>query len=199
MTQEEIVKVKAMTVPERIRHFLPKLRGNLITENQYAALLRFGTVAQHQETSCVGSSHKEDQELQPVSVEIATTNESVQYDAEDPLSSLAREFGGYVVSESQNVECRRTSEKTNHPSHCTGRSQKQRLLEVLSDGNWHSTTYITETVYGSEHLGLARVAARVDDLRKEGHKVISRKKEGSIWEYRIENKIKEAAKNIASG
>lgn len=44
-------------------------------------------------------------------------------------------------------------------------SQNKRLYELLSDGEAHSTTEIQEKVYGSDHLGLARVGARVNDLK----------------------------------
>ena len=44
-------------------------------------------------------------------------------------------------------------------------SQKQKLLNLLSDYEWHSTIEICDVVYGSIHLGLARVGARIFDLR----------------------------------
>lgn len=47
-------------------------------------------------------------------------------------------------------------------------SQTQKLKELLEDGKPHSTIEIMEKVYGGGHLGLARVGARIHDLRKTG-------------------------------
>lgn len=44
-------------------------------------------------------------------------------------------------------------------------SQAQRLYELLKDGQPHRTDEILKVVYGSEHLGIARPGARVNDLR----------------------------------
>lgn len=51
------------------------------------------------------------------------------------------------------------------------KSHKAKLLELLSDKEPHSTPEILEKVYGNEHLGLARVGARIWDLKDEGHKI----------------------------
>lgn len=50
-------------------------------------------------------------------------------------------------------------------------SQSSRLFLLLSDGEPHSTIEIIEQVYGGSHLGLARVGARVYDLRREGYEI----------------------------
>lgn len=42
-----------------------------------------------------------------------------------------------------------------------------------------------QVVYGNEHLGLARVGARIYDLKQEGHNIESRKKDKTIWEYKL--------------
>jgi hypothetical protein len=51
------------------------------------------------------------------------------------------------------------------------KSQTQKLYELLKDGERHSTREIQIFVYGSDHLGSARIAARIADLRKEGHDI----------------------------
>lgn len=43
-------------------------------------------------------------------------------------------------------------------------TQAERLLQLLSDGRQHRTDEIMRVVYGSEHLGIARISARVWDL-----------------------------------
>jgi len=52
-------------------------------------------------------------------------------------------------------------------------SQKQRLLELLSDGRPHRTDEICKKVYiiDSTVPTLARVGARIWDLKKEGHNI----------------------------
>lgn len=45
-------------------------------------------------------------------------------------------------------------------------SQLDRLYDLLDDGLPHRTDEIMAVVYGSEHLGLARCAARIYDLKK---------------------------------
>lgn len=50
-------------------------------------------------------------------------------------------------------------------------SQAARLLKLLSDGQPHSTIEIMEKVYGGEHLGISRAAARIYDLKAKGHDI----------------------------
>ena len=64
-------------------------------------------------------------------------------------------------------------------------SQESRLLKLLSDGAWHDTPGILEEVYGSGHLGICRIGARIFGLKKKGFLIESRKKHGTIWEYRL--------------
>lgn len=52
------------------------------------------------------------------------------------------------------------------------KSQTQRLYELLLDGKSHRTDEILREVYGSEHLGIARIGARIADLKKLGHQII---------------------------
>lgn len=79
------------------------------------------------------------------------------------------------------------SQFTTHDDEVLGRTQKQKLEELLKDGDWKNTLEIRDRVYGGDHLSMARIAARVYDLKKDGHEIESRKKEGypNIQEYRI--------------
>jgi len=47
-------------------------------------------------------------------------------------------------------------------------SQADRLRQLLSDGQPHSTVEILERVYGTGHSGIARIGARIKDLRDRG-------------------------------
>ena len=55
-------------------------------------------------------------------------------------------------------------------------TQTDRLYDLLSDGNAHSTTEILEKVYGVGHSGYANIHGRVTDIRKKyGVKIINLK------------------------
>jgi hypothetical protein len=50
-------------------------------------------------------------------------------------------------------------------------SQKQEILNILSDGLPHRSDYFQTKMFGSTKFGLFRLGARVFDLRKEGHNI----------------------------
>lgn len=62
------------------------------------------------------------------------------------------------------------------------KSQKEKILMLLSDENPHSTPEILKGVYGGEHNGIARIGARIFDLKKDGHDI-------SGWEDKIDRSI----------
>lgn len=66
-------------------------------------------------------------------------------------------------------------------------SQKIRLLQFLSDGQPHRTDQLLQEVYGSEHLGLARVGARIWDLKQEGKNIAGwkDKDKSSLYWYQL--------------
>ncbi|MGA9471904.1 MAG: hypothetical protein WBV36_05530 [Terriglobales bacterium] len=51
-------------------------------------------------------------------------------------------------------------------------TQVERLLELLKDLKPQNTVEILREVYGSEHLGIARRGARINDLKKLGHHIV---------------------------
>lgn len=51
-------------------------------------------------------------------------------------------------------------------------SQIERLYKILKDGLPHRSDELLEKVYGSSHLGLARLGARCWDLKKNGYDII---------------------------
>jgi hypothetical protein len=77
------------------------------------------------------------------------------------------------------------SQFTTHDDEVAGRTQKQKLLEVLKDGAWHPTTEILGKVYGLDHSGIARIGARIHDLKEDGHRIESEKLKDSVWQYRL--------------
>jgi hypothetical protein len=50
-------------------------------------------------------------------------------------------------------------------------SQSERLLNLLKDGRPHRTDEILAKVYGSEHLGVARISARINDIKRQGYQI----------------------------
>jgi hypothetical protein len=68
-------------------------------------------------------------------------------------------------------------------------SQSKRLFNLLKDGKEHSTVEILEVVYGGSHTGLARVGARIKDLKDDGRDIDGYFKPGSrsVYWYRLKN------------
>ena len=65
-------------------------------------------------------------------------------------------------------------------------SQTTRLYNLLSDFEWHTTPEILDKVYGHSHLGIARISARIMDVKKTYNVSIeSEKAKDSIWRYRL--------------
>jgi hypothetical protein len=69
-------------------------------------------------------------------------------------------------------------------------SQASRLYQLLSDHQWHSTPEILERVYGGSHLGIARIGARIHDLRSKGHDIEGKRHPDNpaIFLYRLVEK-----------
>ena len=66
-------------------------------------------------------------------------------------------------------------------------SQSDRLLTLLSDLKWHCTSEILSVVYGSEHAGIARIGARIKDLKDKGAEIDGKRdpNKPSLYWYRL--------------
>ena len=66
-------------------------------------------------------------------------------------------------------------------------SQVDRLKNLLLDGRPHRTDEILKIVYGSEHRGIARVGARIYDLKGKGYDIKSWRddKNPTLWWYQM--------------
>ena len=66
-------------------------------------------------------------------------------------------------------------------------SQRERLLDLLKDGEPHSTIEILNEVYGVEHYGVARISARIIELRREGYLIDGwkDKEKKTVYWYRL--------------
>ena len=72
--------------------------------------------------------------------------------------------------------------------------QTEKILKLLEDGQFHSTVEIMEKCYGSEHCGLARVSARVWDLKQKGHWIVGKRdpeRKTVYWYKLIQNQAAE--------
>ncbi|MCR2833465.1 hypothetical protein [Parerythrobacter lacustris] len=80
-------------------------------------------------------------------------------------------------------------------------SQAEKLRRLLADGAWHSTPEIQQVVYGGDHLGTARIASRVNDLRNKGCEISGRRDEDnrSIYWYRMSAKPKPRVEYVNIG
>ena len=67
-------------------------------------------------------------------------------------------------------------------------TQTDLLLKLLSDGMPHSTAEICRDVYGADHLGCARIGARIFELRRKGHRISGHKSKenAAIYVYRMD-------------
>ena len=154
MKPEQIEQLKQMSVMDRVRKYLPLLQNGKITQKQYDYILEIKNEVIPKNSGGVSSKNSQGNKNTGYVGEIGEITETI-----------IREFGGKEVE----------SGKT---------SQKERLLALLGDGEWHTTPEIQEQVYGANHLGVARIASRVSDLRKEGYDIESKKYDKSIWMYR---------------
>lgn len=102
----------------------------------------------------------------------------------DNVDYLLRSFGGRLLPSDSNGAGDTVVGKNDIPR-LESKSQRERLLILLSDGNWHNTPEIQEKVYGQNHLGVARIASRICDLRGDGHMIEARKITRSIWAYKM--------------
>lgn len=91
----------------------------------------------------------------------------------------------YTQEEAVNALGGDLSPTTHHTDKIVGKSQKERLYSLLRDGAWHDTVEILEKVYGGNRSGIARVGARIHDLRQDGHTIEGRDKTKTIYEYRL--------------
>jgi len=83
-------------------------------------------------------------------------------------------------------------------------SQKEKLFELLRDGEPHRTDEIVEKVYGDKRLSLSRVGARIHDLKIDGHNITGWKDENRptlYWYQLIKERLcyKSLTEKFASG
>ena len=157
MTSEEVEKLKVMPVSERIKKYFPLKRGGKLTQQQYDWILALG---------------------------IERSGKADRSGSDGGIQAQAVGTGG--LGEGMGKVHEPPHEYTTHPTTEIGGSQKERLLTVLSDGEWHTTVEIGERVYGF-HSGIYRIGARIHDLKKDGYDIHSQATDNkAIWRYRLQ-------------
>jgi biotin operon repressor len=206
ISQEVREKIQLLSPGERIKHYLKMLTEKKITQEVYADILETIKSVPYIPVVPQGSEVLSDSGEQRTGMDSATAH-------------LHSESGGHEGgitdaveqnTDSPSVEC--TSEVfisgltngtpiTGHNKALEDKSQKQRLLTLLSDYNWHRTDEIDEVVYGSAGFKRSRISARVDDLRHDGYEITKAEHvEGSVYKYRmIEKGMTWISENFGSG
>jgi hypothetical protein len=64
------------------------------------------------------------------------------------------------------------------------KSDSDRILDMLADGDWHSRRHMLRADLGAGHPGFT-LHSRVAELRKRGYEIECRHSGGRDWEYRL--------------
>lgn len=102
-----------------------------------------------------------------------------------PVQQAREEEGISQVPTSSGIE---HTSFTNHTDAGAGSSQKERLLDLLKDGQPHDTREIMEKVYKieDEKAGNCRIPSRISELRKDGYNIPdAHHVKGGVWGYRL--------------
>lgn len=204
MTPAEREQIISMSPAGRISHYLKKKIAGEITSAQYDAILEVVLRLPYTTVIPKDSETRTDIGEQP-----QDQRGLVQVQCEDEMGRNEAEIFVKQNTDTPPVECSSEefisglSDVSTVSGHSTAKdntSQKQRLLTFLSDHEWKTTPQIQVAVYGANHLGVARIGARVNDLKNDGYKIESRKVTQSIWEYKlVEEGLRWITENIASG
>lgn len=196
---EQLAKLHAM------RELLTQLTTGKITKEQYdvANQTLFGNPYSetHEESDVVGAGDGEpwnwDDRTDGERHLPVNASESGRAEARNPSY---REQAGYEMESVSELSLPRCADgETTHTERQNGLSQKQKLLDLLGDGEWHTTPQIQKDVYGGDHLGVARISARILDLRSDGHLIESKKMDKTIWAYKLSTGVRDISKLMASG
>ena len=128
--------------PEQIQQFKTMSQQDVVAK--YTKLLIAKKITKDQYNGIIAQHRKLTQGLQK----------------EDPIDVYLEAFGGKEIF----------TEATPPPIE-SGKTQKERLYNLLKDKNWHTTREINDLVYGDKKLTQSRIAARINDLKKEGHNI----------------------------
>lgn len=203
MTPAEREQIISMSPAGRISHYLKKKIAGEITSAQYDDILAVVLRLPYTQIVSQGSEIRGySGEQRGESLVYSTGSRDANEQRREAIPYSDRHADTPTVEQPDSAPFPKPSYGTSdgHSTAKDNASQKQRLLTLLSDYEWKTTPQIQVAVYGANHLGIARVAARVNDLKQDGYDIESRKVTQSIWEYRlVEKGMKWITENIASG
>ena len=211
MNDVQLAQLKAMSPAGRIGHYLKKKIAGEISAEKYDQCIAFALSLEDKTINDEGTAMVVDTRQTNDVRELEQAGSTTMDSSGERCEQAQQPVGGertitgmeFVDSLSLPVVAdgtfyqRRSEEMEN-----TGSSQKAKLLKLLLDGEFHATPQIQEVVYGSNHLGCARIAARADDLRRDGYIIESRKISRTIWEYRLgqkDERITQIVDNMMAG
>lgn len=165
MTPSELSTLKQMSFRERWKKYTPMLMSRVLKQEQYDYILK---LPYEGETSPGDSENSGSNQL------AYSTDRGVTNEVQEVADTIIEAFGGHIIA-------------TDHPDAPKGNTQKGRLLNLLSDRQWHTTVEIMESVYqiDGQKEGICRIASRMTDLRNDGHKIESERDHGTVWKYRL--------------
>ena len=206
MTTSQLEQVKAMSHDERVAKFKPMRDSGRIDLKQYIYVVSCIPYTQtHEESGTMGTDTRQTNDVRELEQAGSTTMDSSGERCEQTQQPVGgeRTITGMEFVDSLSLPVVADGTVRTKPDHTvedTGTSQKQRLLTLLADYEWHSTPQIQIAVYGANHLGIARVAARINDLKNDGHDIESKKITQAIWSYRlVEKGMRCISENVGSG
>lgn len=173
--QEEILR--SMTRAEISMKYAPMLAAGKITNQQFDYVLKFADTKFDAGNSSTQRSDRNNGQLE----DGVQRQETIEDNSENHSQMSHNESDGIVRDL---LECFGGRETT-HTEIKEGLSQKARLLAILHNYKTHTTPDLLEKVYGDQHLGIARLAARINDLKKDGYLIESKKQGKSVWSYRL--------------
>lgn len=184
MSPEQLIQLKAMSYDERVAKYKPLRNAGRVSLKDYAYIIYSLPY-----TSLEEAPGEVRAEIRQSGVERGGLGEGTQDggNADEPISQESfitplEQHDKSVLSGCADVQPKLD---INRASEDKAGSQKERLLRMLQDGQWHDTPSIQREVYGADHLGVARIGARADDLRNDGHTIESKKVSKSVWSYRL--------------
>lgn len=197
-----------MSPAARTSHYLRKLISKEITREQYDTILKVVLGVPYipivsQDGEMVVDSRQATEAVEQTPTGVLDTSSAGRGEAEPTHGENTQCTPAEWCAElSLPLDTPRAIQRSDKTVEDNSKSQKSRLLKLLQDKEWHSTPEIQEVVYGGSHLGCSRIAARADDLRRDGYTIQSQKVSRSIWKYRLaeqDERITQIADNFMAG
>jgi hypothetical protein len=213
MNNAQLEQLKQMSPAGRTSHYLKKLIAKEITRQQYDDILEVVLQLPYAQIVPQGSEILPDSGEQRGRMDSTTvrfhsessghgeeTTDAVGENTDTPPVECTSEIFVSGFTNDKPVD-RQSGEKGD-------KSQKQLVLELLSDGEWHTNIEIIEKCYNQHDGGYCNYKARIDELRNEYYKIPNAERiTGKIFRYRLlgrsgdafDEKVKDIATLFSAG